>query len=71
MNYKNSTIATLDYIAVNKYNVPETEGFFGSNETVQEVILKDYNEDKWEWRQKVLTTKSSFKTNLEKYKDFI
>jgi hypothetical protein len=70
MSYKNSTIATLDYIAVIKYGVPEIDGFFGATETVQELILKDYSRDKPAWRQKATKT-SSFETNLEKYKDFI
>ena len=71
MNYKNSKIAILDYIAVNKYGVPETKGFFGANETFQKWILEDYKDHQERWRLEALTTKSSFKTNLEKYKDFI
>jgi len=54
MTLKNSTIATLDYIAVTKYNVPEYKGFFGSDETVQNLVLQDYESDKWNWRQKAI-----------------
>jgi hypothetical protein len=57
MNYKNTTLATLDYIAVIKYGMSEEKGFFGSTETVQELILKDYNEDKYAWRNEVLSKK--------------
>jgi hypothetical protein len=58
MNYKNTTLATLDYIAVIKYGMSEEKGFFGSTETVQELILKDYNEDKYAWRNEVLSRNS-------------
>ena len=57
MNYKNTTLATLDYIAVIKYGMSEEKGFFGSTETVQELILKDYSEDKYAWRNEVLSKK--------------
>tara|TARA_B100000029_G_C17006672_1_gene753261 strand:- start:234 stop:410 length:177 start_codon:yes stop_codon:yes gene_type:complete len=58
MNYKNTTLATLDYIAVIKYGMSEEKGFFGSTETVQELILKDYSEDKYAWRNEVLSRNS-------------
>ena len=57
MNYKNTTLATLDYIAVIKYGMSEEKGFFGYTETVQELILKDYSEDKYAWRNEVLSKK--------------
>lgn len=51
---RNSTIYTLDYIAVIKYNVDELDGFFNAPESIQDLVMQDYTENPTKWRKEAL-----------------
>lgn len=44
----NTTIKVLNYIATEKYGA---SNFFNSTDTVQDMILKDYEQDRFAWRE--------------------
>ena len=55
MTNKNSTIATLDYIAVTQFDVPEHDGFFYAEDHIQDLVLKEFKKRRHYWRVKALS----------------
>jgi hypothetical protein len=51
LNFKNQTIATLDYIGFFKYNV---QSYFFADPEIQDKIQKDYHSDPLKWRKLAL-----------------
>jgi len=48
---RNTTIYTLDFIAVVHYNIDELDGFFNAPEDIQALVMRDYTENPTKWRK--------------------